>query len=111
MARTAFTMGSPCSRMSCIRNTPSDITSPDGRRQVNVFGVGSPVPKAMVALNSQLAASGYRATPAVVPHDAAELCLLPGADGEVVARRVAAGGQAWCRRKAGRGVGPHLHLG
>src|SRR3989454_11513729 len=43
--------------------SPSDITSPDGFRQVNVFGSGSPIPKAMVALNSQVAPSGYRATP------------------------------------------------
>jgi len=49
--------------MSCTCNAPSDITSPDGFRQVNVFGSGSLTPKAMVALNSQVALSGYRATP------------------------------------------------
>jgi len=49
----------PFSRMSCTRNAPSDITSPDGVRQVNVFGCGSPLPKAMVAPNSQVAPFGY----------------------------------------------------
>ena len=49
----------PFSRMSCTRKAPSDITSPDGVRQVNVFGCGSPLPKAMVAPNSQLAPFGY----------------------------------------------------
>src|SRR5262249_57479032 len=53
----------PFSRMSWTRNGPCDITSPDGARQTKVFGFPSPRPKARAASNSQVAPSGYRATP------------------------------------------------